>query len=193
MSHTNAWRLGGRLNVSKGELLLLAAFFLALFRAWPPEAQAEDGGAATIGQGVATHYRSDRQTAAFRTSISVVDTAATTLSDANLTSCGEFDLGEVGVKGSARKTIMVTPYFSTASATVSVTVYTAWKADPATATYTGVKRQGPYTFTAASSAVRSSRYLAETIFVDSTAANVAFFVVSTAPSAGTVDLYCGSE
>lgn len=180
------------MRVQWGTPLLLLALVIGL-RIWPPFAHAEDGGSASIGQGVATHYRSDRQVTAFRTGIAVVDTAATTLSDANLTLCGEFDLGVPTQMGAARKSISLTPYFSAASATVSVTVYTAWKADPTVATYTGVKRQGPYTFTAPSSAVRSSRYLAETEFLDSTGANVAFFVISTAPSSGTVDLYCGSQ
>ncbi len=173
--------------------ILLALLFLVGAKCWPPAVMAENGGSALIGQGVATSYRSDRQTTAFRTGISAVDTASVTLSDANLTTCTEFECGLTGVLGAARKTISVTPYFSTASATVSITCYTAWKADPATATYTGVKRQGPIVFTAASSAVRSSRYLGETYFFDSTGANVAFFVVSTAPSAGTVDLWCGSQ
>ena len=113
--------------------------------------------------------------------------------DANLSLCGEFDHGAPGTVGAARKTVSLTPYFSVASATVSVTVYTAWKNDPTVATYTGVKRQGPFAFTGAASAVRGGKYLAETAFLDSTGANVAFFVVSTAPSAGTVDLFCGSQ
>lgn len=156
-------------------------------------ATAEDGAAAAVAQSVANAYKTDRQTAAFRSGVAVLDTAATTLSDANLALLGEFDTGTAGSLGAARKTVTVTPYFSTAAATVSITVYSAWKADPAVATYTGVKRQGPFTFTAPSAAVRDSRYIAETVFVDSTAANVMFFVVSTAPSAGTVDLYCGSQ
>jgi hypothetical protein len=176
---------------------LILALVLLVVRAgdvWPPKASAEDGGSAgTIAQTVATSYRTDRQTAAFRTGLSSADTAATTLSDANLASCGEFDLGTAGTVGAARKTISLTPYFSVAGATVSVTVYTAYKADPAVATYTGVKRQGPVTFTAASSAVRGARYLSETQFFDSTGANVAFFVISTATSSGTVDLWCGSN
>lgn len=174
--------------------ILFFALLLVIVRAWPPMAQAEDGASAgPINQTVATSYRSDRQLTAFRSALGVADAASTTLSDVNLALCGEFDLGAAGVAGAARKTITLTPYFSVASATVSVTVYTGWKADPTTATYTGIKRQGPFTFTAAAAAVRSSRYLAETAFFDSTGANVAFFVVSTAPSSGTVDLYCGSQ
>jgi len=175
--------------------VLVLVLFLVLLRAWPPQARAEDAGSAgPIAQTVAVSYKSDRQTTAFRSGLAAADTAAvSTMSDANLATLGEFDLGTAGVAGAARKTINVTAYCSAASATVSVTVYTGWKADPLTATYTGLKRQGPFTFTAASTAIRNSRYLAETIFLDSTGANVAFFVVSTAPSSGTVDLYCGSQ
>lgn len=173
--------------------LLLIALFLGL-KIWPPFAKAEDGGPAQINTSVAESYRSDKQTAAFRSSIAVVDTAATTVSDANLALCSEFDCGAPGVIGAARKTITVTPYFSVAAATVSVTVYTAYKADPTVATYTGVKKQGPVTFTApASGSARGGLYIAPTEFFDSTGANVAFIVVSTAPSSGTATFWVGSQ
>jgi hypothetical protein len=170
----------------------IAGFVMLLITQIPP-AVAEDGARADITQGAAISYRSDKQTSFFRTAIAVVDTAATTLSDVNLSTCGEFDLGEPGKPGAARQTINVTPHFSAAAATVSVTVYTGWKNSDGT--YADqIKKQGPVTFTApASGSQRATRYVGTTQFFDSTGSNVAWIVVSTAPSSGTVSFAVGSQ
>lgn len=175
-----------------GGLVLFALIALAIN--FLPTTHAEDGGDARVTGAVAESYRSDKQSStAFRAAVAVVDTAATTLSDANLLVCGEFDLGAPGVSGAARKTVTCTPHFSAASATVSVTFYTTWKNTDGTYA-DSFKKQGPVLFTApASGSVRNSRYIAETNFFDSTGANVGFFVVSTAPSSGNVSLFCGSQ
>lgn len=157
------------------------------------EALAASGESANVGAGVNVGYKFDRQTTAHRTSIAVVDTAATTMTNANLATCTEFLVG-------GRKNVSVSPHFSVNNATISLMYVAVWKDGDVV---TGVRTLGPVTLSGPGSAIRvrndgtngaggTDRYVGETYVWDSLGANVGYVVCTTAPSSGTVRLWIGS-
>lgn len=154
---------------------LVAAFAVLLGVAW-----AADDEPANTGQGVSTGYKFDRQLAAFRSSISAVDSTGSVSAAANTTEFGA--LGRINIPVSAR--------FSTASATVTVRLYGYWKNLAGTNTFLGCS--DPITLTASSVQDAGSLYAAPTYVFDSFGANYVRLVVVTAPSSGTVNFWVGS-
>lgn len=146
------------------------------------QARAADDESASIGQGVSTGYKFDRQTVAKRTGVAVVDTAATTASDANLATAGEF-----GAEG--RINISVSARFSDSGQTCKVRLVSAWWTTAGTYVVTGVSDEITL---AASSLTRGGKYVAPTYVFDSAGARSVFLVVTQAPGAGTVDFWMGS-
>jgi len=171
-------------------LIALGAFFSA------PHAKAADGEVSVINAVNANAYKFDRQDTVFRSSVSVVDTAATNMSDANLALTPQLDIG-------GRKNVSVSPHFTAnSSATVSVMLVMGWQATPGGA-ITGVRYLGPVTLTAPASAIRkrndgaggtggTDRYVGETYVFDSLAGNVGWLIVTTAPSSGNVSFWTGT-
>lgn len=159
-----------------GAFLLLVALNMGL------TARAADGESASVSNAVSTGYKFDRQTAAFRTGVAVVDTAATTMSDANLTACGVFDAeGRINIPVSAR--------FSVASRTCKIRLVSAWYTTSGTWLVTGMSDEVTLT---GSGIQRSSKYVAPNYVFDSYGGRVVFILVTEAPASGTVDLWVGS-
>lgn len=164
-------------------LLIVASWLFApLFMAVVKAANNESAG---LGGGVSVGYKADRQTALFRDDVAVVDTAATTVSGTNLNLTPQF-----GVNG--RKNVTVSARFTDAAATVSVTYVACYEDDTGAVTPLGYL--GPITLTAPASGFRvNTLYTAQTYVFDSLGGNTGFLLVSTAPSAGTVDFWVGSH
>lgn len=160
------------------------ALFLTLMFGWVPFLWGADDEASGLTEVAAPAYKFDRQTAAFRTGIAVVDTAATTASDSNLALTPEF-----GLLG--RSNLAVSARFSAAAQSCKVRVVTCWKPSPSVATYVVLGISDEVTLTA-SGVQRSSRYVAPTYVFDGAGAYSAFVIVTDPPASGTLDLWVGS-
>lgn len=171
---------------------IIAVAFSSLTMNVLEHARAANGETSTINQVVADAYKFDRQTALFRSAVAVVDTAATTMSHANLVLTTGALAGGTGSAFSpgGRCNIPVTARFSVAAATVTV----RWVAENTIeAANFGMDRSNDVTLTAAASgATFGGLYTAPTYVFDSFGSPTCYLLVVTAPSSGTVSFSVGS-
>lgn len=134
---------------------------------------------------VGNAYQPDGQTAAFRTGLTGIDTATVTAYLATT----EFVLGN---SSASRQNVSIGGRFSSgvAGTTVGVSVLYVWK----NASNTNVAYAlGPeITLTARATVDASSKSMSSTFLTDGFGATALRIVVTTAPSAGNVDLWVGS-
>lgn len=179
-----------RQKQSMSYISVLLVFFAVLFSQVVRQTHAEDGGPTTIQQGVADAYRTDRQTTYFRSGVTAADAAATTMSDANLAACGEFDLNTPGTVGASRQTVSVSARFSAASRSCKVRWVAGHKTTAGVLWILGMSDE--VTLTGTSAYVRDTRYPAPTCLFDSYGGNVGYLVVTDPPASGTVSFAVGS-
>ncbi len=153
-----------------GGAVALLALLVVVGRA----VEAADGESPS-SQAVPLKYDLDGQTAAFRSSIASAD--STGFGAATTSGLTAFGLG-------GRQTMAVNGRFSTASETCTVTV--------AFLNGTTIKDMQQFTLTATAIQDADGSYMSKTTFVDSHGATGAYLTVTTAPTAGTVDLWVGS-
>jgi hypothetical protein len=167
---------------ARGALLAFLLALLVACQAGLSALHAADNEPAGLTGAVASGYKFDRQEAAFRSGLDEADAAATTLSDENLATAGEFRvLGRANVTVSAR--------FSAASQTCKVRFVTAWKSDGGTLYVTGISDEVTLT---GSALTRGGKYVAPSYVFDGAGSRVGFMVLTVAPASGTVDLWVGS-
>lgn len=148
-------------------------------------AWAESGALGTPGQPdiVTLGYKIDKQTAPFRSSLAVVDTQT----DAGIKATTQFAL-------LGKPYFKVGPRFSASGQTCKVIVFYAYFA-AADGSGTGYifDHSAETTFTGGSTAYAGAQYWGASTAFDGKGATHVYAVVTTAPSSGTVDLWCGSN
>lgn len=127
---------------------------------------------------VPNHYALDNQTSAWRTNLANAD--STTVATLTSTTTGMFYV-------LGRKTVTIGGRFSTASATVGISLLLL----SSDGTVKGVT--SAQTLTAGSLTDSNARYVAPDKYFDTSGAKFAYVVVTTATSAGVVDLWAGSN
>lgn len=171
-----------------GLVLLLGGVVLALFIAMSRVAHAENGGY-TPQTLIADPL--DRQTAAYRTGIAAVDTtnihtAKATLAAQSSPSAGAFGLNQ-------RQNVAVSGRASNASATIGIRILYCYRpANKAAADEIILGISPEVTLTASATLKDATRYFADTAYFAGSGANIIYVLCTTAPSAGTFDLYVGS-
>ena len=175
-------------NLVPAFLLALMMFFVARavlperMLLTVPEAQAENGAVAGIGQTVANGYPFDRQTAAFRGSSGSADT----LTNAGILATTEFALG-------GRQNLAVSVRHSAAGATQKIRVLLIWK-NPSTGTNYPLTLSDEVTFTANANSIPDGdgNYYSQPYVFCTFGASHARIIRSAAASSGTNTIWAGS-
>ena len=165
-----------RTSIALISLIIGACLPLALHRV-----RAEDNGASPSTPQAA--YPSDRQTITYRASTASVDTKVAAGASGYLTVVPEF-------KVNGRQNITINARFSTAAATVGVRVVCYWK--PVAGTYYNTTCSPEIIITANDIKDQNGRYMANAEPFDTYGAYFCKVLITTAPSAGTVEVWGGS-
>ena len=151
------------------------ALLLSLVGLHQTRADQDDGNLLVSRQAVQLAYPIDTQTAAFRSTIASAD--STGFGSATTSGLTLYPVGR-------RQTISLNARFSAASESCVVTL--------AFVNGSTIKDMQQPTLTATAIEDADAAYMSETSFVDTHGATAFYITVTTAPTAGTVDLWVGS-
>lgn len=180
-------RKGGWLVILLGALSFNLAFQAGLMATRP--ARAADGGAAPISQIVASAYATDAQSGtAFRAGLTTADV----LSGSTVAATPPFRTGAPGALNGIRQTLTVTAGFSNSGQSATFEAWGFYSPD-AGVTLKGIPVRFAVTLSADAAQDASGKWLSKTSFIDTSGKNYFFFPMSSAPGAGSVDLWVGSN